>query len=163
MRKLQKRKSIREEPNLPKAFLFGLGAAVISCIIWFVAVAGTHFQFGIIAVIAGFFIGKATIYGAGYKSSGKIQAIAIILTLLSMIISEYLINIYFLNQEIMSYNGEQLYTYINSPKLMGYIVYDSLIYDPLTLIFWAIALYEAYYLTRTMAPDKLIKETIEGG
>ena len=160
MRKLKKRKSVSEEPNLPKAFLFGLCAAVISCIIWFAAVAGTHWQFGIIAVVVGFFVGKATIYGAGYKSSGKIQAIAIILTLLTMIVSEYLISIYFINQE--STSGEEFFSYVQPPGFIAYRVYDSLIYDPLTLIFWAIALYEAYALTKVTAPDKLLKETIEG-
>ena len=159
--KKSKRKNVSEEPNLPKAFLFGLGAAIISCIVWFIAVSLTHWQIGIIAVAVGFFVGKATIYGAGYKSSVKIQAIAIILTLLTMLVSQYFISIYFLNQEIKNYNGKSFYSYFDSPSLMGYIVYDSLKSDLLTLVFWAIALYEAYTLTKAMTPDNLIKETIE--
>ena len=78
-----------------------------------------------------------------------------------MIISEYLVNIYFINQDISSYKGEEFFSYLQPPGYMIYLVYDSLIYNPLTLIFWAIALYEAYALTKTAAPDRLIKETIE--
>jgi hypothetical protein len=63
-----------------RAFLFGLGAAIVGGGIWYAIQESTGWQIGLIAVLVGWMIGKAVNRGSNGKGGWKYQAMAIVLT-----------------------------------------------------------------------------------
>lgn len=63
-----------------RAFVFGLGAAIVGGGIWYAIQESTGWQVGIIAVLVGWMIGKAVNRGSNGKGGWKYQAMAIVLT-----------------------------------------------------------------------------------
>jgi len=132
-----------EGPNLPGAVLLGLGAAVISCLIWYGIVVVTNYQLGIIAVGVGWLVALAVIFGSGKKRGPKLQAISVVITLLAMVASEYLIVRHFLVEALSEegYTGFKLLLPVGD---MLTLVVEGVKADLLTLVFWAIALWQAF-------------------
>ncbi len=75
---------LRTAGNLPKAFLYGLGAAVLGSLIFYAVSAITGYQIGLIAVLVGWLVGKAVRKGSGSLGGRRYQIIAVILTYLSV-------------------------------------------------------------------------------
>ena len=134
-----------EGPNLLGAALFGLGAAVIGCLVWYGVVVVTNYQLGIIAVGIGWLVAQAVILGSGRKRGPALQAISVVITLLAMVASEYLIVRHFLVEALTEegYTGFRLLLPLGD---MLTIVVEGIKADLLTLLFWAIALWEAFIL-----------------
>lgn len=63
-----------------RAFVFGLGAAIVGGGIWYAIQESTGWQIGLIAVLVGWMIGKAVNRGSNGKGGWKYQAMAIVLT-----------------------------------------------------------------------------------
>src|SRR5687768_5772530 len=63
-----------------RAFVFGLGAALVGGGIWYAIQESTGWQIGLIAVLVGWMIGKAVNHGSNGKGGWKYQAMAIVLT-----------------------------------------------------------------------------------
>lgn len=63
-----------------RAFVFGLGAAIVGGGIWYAIQESTGWQVGLIAVLVGWMIGKAVNRGSNGKGGWKYQAMAIVLT-----------------------------------------------------------------------------------
>jgi len=155
----KKKKQIMPRVNpVLGAVLLGSGAAFISMLIWYVTVVLTRWQIGIMAVAVGFLIGKAVVIGAGYKKGRKFQFIGFALTLISMFISEYMIERYYMSEVITEIAGLNL----PLPLLVASFIpmtFRSLIDDPLTLLFWGIALWEAFKIPedRSINPSDIKK------
>jgi hypothetical protein len=132
-----------ENPNLLGALALGLSAAVISALVWYLLVALTHYQIGFVAVGVGFLIGVAVRFGAGGQRGIALQLASVAITLLAMGTSEYLIVRHFAAQAL----AEEGYTSIPLVLpigLMLMLVVESIKSDPLTLLFWGIAAWEAF-------------------
>lgn len=140
-------KDERENPNMGGAILLGLGAAIISSILWYTIVVLTNYQLGIVAIAVGWLVAQAVMWGAGGKRGPRLQVLSVVITALAMVMSEYLIVHHFTAQAL----AQQGYTDI--PLLlpvtaMFTLVVEGVKADPATLLFWGIALFEGYTLPK---------------
>jgi hypothetical protein len=122
--------------------LAGLVAAVLATAVWYGVVAVTQYQVGLVAIAVGFIVGYGVVLGANRRGSIVLVAISVVLTLLALVISEYLIVAHFVGQELAA-EGVTL-ELIQPPDFVVSVVMDSVQADPLTLVFWAIALFQAF-------------------
>lgn len=146
-------------PNAPASsrdiaggLLVGLVAAVVASALWYGVVVITDYQVGIVAIAVGFLVGQGVVLGAGRRGHVALVAISVLLTFLALAISEYLVVMHVLEQEFMA-PGESL-DRIQPIGLVVEIVTDSLQADPLTLLFWGIALFQAFVI-----PARLLRRS----
>jgi hypothetical protein len=135
-----------EKPD-PLDLLFALftsfGAALISAFLWYGLVVITHRQIGYAAIAVGWIVAQATIFGARQKQGCLIQLISVLSTGFAMLLSEYLIVRYVVVQSLTAKG------YTNIPLFMPLDVTIESIgigisNSPITLLFWGIALWEAF-------------------
>ncbi len=122
--------------------LAGLVAAVLASAVWYGVVAVSQYQVGLVAIAVGFIVGYGVVLGANRRGSVVLVAISVVLTLLALVVSEYLIVAHFVGQELAA-EGVTI-ELIQPPDFIVSVVMDSLQSDPLTLAFWAIALFQAF-------------------
>ncbi|MFN7997857.1 MAG: hypothetical protein U0Q18_29830 [Bryobacteraceae bacterium] len=67
-----------------RAFLYGLGAAVLGSVVFYAVSALTGYQFGLIAVVVGWAVGKAVRKGSGSFGGRRFQVLAVLLTYASI-------------------------------------------------------------------------------
>lgn len=145
-----------EEPNVLFGVIVSIVVALVSSVVWFAAVVITNYQLGIVAVVVGFIMGFCVLKATGGRTSRSLQLTAVAITLLAMVLSQYLIVNHFINR-YLDEEGEGGYLpLLLSPAAMAGIVYDSVVADPLTLLFWGIAVYEVY---RRLEPKKIAQQT----
>jgi len=141
------------------AIILGILAAIISSLIWFGLVVLTEWQVEIIAVLIGVLIGKAVLIGSGNKGGAYFQVISIILTVVSMFFSEYLISWFSSYKYYLEKGIGTLHLFLPLPTIAE-MVKDSLYNNPLTLVFFGIAIWEAYKIPISMKkePEKVIRK-----
>ena len=123
-------------------FVGGLVAAALATAVWYGVVAATQYQIGLVAIAVGFIVGYGVLLGANRRGSVVLVPISVILTLLALVISEYLIVAHFVSQALAA-EGQTI-NLVQPPDVVISVVIDSLQSDPLTLAFWAIALFQAF-------------------
>lgn len=123
-------------------FVGGLVAAAMATAVWYGVVVATQYQIGLVAIAVGFIVGYGVVLGANRRGSVVLVPISVILTLLALVISEYLIVAHFVSQEFAA-EGLTI-ELLQPPDFVISVVVDSLQADPLTLAFWAIALFQAF-------------------
>lgn len=127
------------------ALLLGVGAAVVSSLLWYAVVLLTNYQLGIVAIAVGWLVAHAVMRGAGGKRGPRLQVVSVVITALAMAMSEYLMVHHFTAQAL----AQQGYTDIPlllPVEAMFTLVVEGIKADPATLLFWGIALWEAYAL-----------------
>lgn len=70
--------------RLGLATLYGIGAAIVGAIIWYVIRRVTHYEIGYIAILVGFMVGKAVRKGSGNRGGRAYQVLALVLTYCSI-------------------------------------------------------------------------------
>jgi len=120
----------------------GLVAAILAIVVWYAVVTISQYQLGIVAIVVGFLIGQGVLLGASRRGSPVLIGISVALTLLALVISEYLIVVHFVNEELAA-QGAAI-DLLQPPGLMAEVVVESVKADPLTLAFWGIALFQAF-------------------
>jgi len=131
-----------ENPNLILAALAGLGAAAVGALVWYGVVAITNYQLGIIAAGIGWLVGMAVVFGAGRKRGVALQAISVIITVVALVISEYLIVLYLTNQALAEQGLPGLPLFLPLDTMFEGVV-EGIKADLLTLAFWGIAILAA--------------------
>jgi len=86
------------KPNIPKAFLVGLGAAAVAGLIWYLFVTLTGWEIGIIAILMGWLVGQGVVWGSGHKRGTPLQWMSVLLTIVAIFFSEYLIFNHFFHE-----------------------------------------------------------------
>jgi len=136
-----------QNANVVNAFALALGAALVSALVWYGIVVATEYQLGIVAIGVGWLVAQAAVLGAGRRRGTSVQWISVLATLLAMLLSQYLIIWHFVNLALPKegYGSLPLFMPVNLAfKMIGVSIQD----DPLTLVFWAIALWEAFIIPR---------------
>lgn len=123
--------------------VLGFIAAIATAVIWYLLVVLTKWQFGLLAMLVGFVVGQAVLYGSGRKGSLKLQIISAVLTLFGMALGEYLITRHFASLYFISQGYSALPLFLHPYSMLSLII-AGLKSDPLTLLFWAIALWYAF-------------------
>lgn len=67
-------------PNLSKAFVAGLGAALVGAAIYYAVLAATNFNLSIIAILVGYMVGRAVRWGSRNIGGVPYQVLAVVLT-----------------------------------------------------------------------------------
>jgi hypothetical protein len=144
------------QPRLPASpndilggLLAGIVAAVLATAMWYAVVVVSHYQLGIVAIVVGFLVGQAVVLGAGRRGSVVLVGTSVVLTLLALVISEYLIIANFVSQQLAP--GEMIEV-IQPPAFVLEVVIESVKTEPLTLAFWAIALFQAFAIPARHLP-----------
>lgn len=138
-------------PNIPLAFMAGLGGATVAGLIWYFFVTLTGWQVGIISILMGWVVGQSVVWGAGRKRGTPLQWLSVLLTVIAIIFSEYLIFNHFFHEE--GFVG-------NLPIGVFFEVYAAYFGEGtgfLDILFFGIALWQAYATPR---PRKLKGEVV---
>lgn len=134
-----------EEANLMGALLMGLGAALISSLIWYAVVVVTDYELGIIAIAVGWLVAQAVMLGAGRKRGRRLQGLSLVITVVAMAFSEYLIVRHFIVQALAKEGFTEFRLLLPLGDMLAVIV-EGIKASPLTLLFWGIAVWEAFTL-----------------
>jgi hypothetical protein len=132
-----------ENPNLIFAVLAGLAAAVVGVLVWYGVVVITNYQLGFIAVGVGWLVAMAVVFGSGRKRGLSLQAISVTITLVALVISEYLIVRYSLSEYLAEQGFSEVALFLPLGAMLDLVV-ASIRANLFTLIFWAIALWAAF-------------------
>lgn len=129
-----------EDVNTPGGLLLGLCAALASAMAWYLVSVKIQAQFGILAVGVGWLVAQAVMFGAGRKRGRALQIISLVIALLTMVLSRYLV----LREYAMRELGDlPLFLPLDTA---ANLLFDSLKTNPVILLFWAIAMWEAFVL-----------------
>ena len=131
--------------GFPRAALAGLGAAVVGAAIYVAVMSATGINFGLVAILVGYLVGKAVNWGSSGRGGWPYQALAVALTYLA-IVSTY----------IPLYLQAQAADPAHSPMTAGLaVLMIAAVLAPFTggtsivgAIIIAIGLYEAWKLNR---------------
>jgi len=132
-----------QNANLVLAVLAGLAAAAAGALVWYGVVVITNYQMGLIAAGMGWLVGMAVVFGSGRKRGPALQAISVIITLVGLVITQWLILRHFV-VEILAEQGFSGIPLFMPLGAMLELVVEGMKEDLLTLIFWAIALWAAF-------------------
>jgi hypothetical protein len=132
-----------ENPNLILAVLAGLAAAVAGVLVWYGVVVITKYQLGFIAVGVGWLVAMAVVFGSGRMRGPALQAISIAITLVALVMSEYLIVRYALTEFLAEQGFTEVALFLPLGAMLELVV-ASIQENLFTLIFWAIALWAAF-------------------
>jgi hypothetical protein len=134
-----------QDPRLGTGILVGVGAALIASLVWYAVVVGTQYEVGFVAIGVGWLVAQAVMVGAGRKRGASLQLVSVGITLLAMTIGEYFILHHFLVLALAEKGMEDVPLLLPLSAAAD-LVGSGLLDDPLTLIFWAIAIYAAFRL-----------------
>lgn len=132
-----------EDRRLGMSVFLGLAAAVISSLLWYGAVVITNYELGIVAVAIGWLVASAVVWGAGGNRGPVYQIIAVLCIILAMGLSEYLILRHFVAIELAKEGIESVPLFMPL-KVIIELIWLGIKESPLTVVFWAIAVFEGY-------------------
>jgi hypothetical protein len=131
-------------PSLAGGLLGGLVAAIGATALWYGVVVVTQWHVGLVAIVVGWLVARGVLFGAEGRGSIPLVAASALFTLLALGVSEYLIVYHFITQELQALGvAAGSIELLQPPGLVVEIVVESVSADPLTLAFWAIALFQA--------------------
>jgi hypothetical protein len=135
--------------NIGLAVLGALTGAFVAGLVWWGIVATTRTQVTFVAIGVGWVVAQAVLLGCQQRNRLPLQAIAAVFTLASLAASEYFIQRTLAIKEL----GDTLGS-VRIPLWDGFgtavdIVRESLKEDPLTGLFWIVAVIAAIVVTGT--------------
>jgi hypothetical protein len=129
--------------NLVGGVIGGVAGAMIATLLWFGFVVLTRFEVGLVAIAVGAIVGYGVVLGAGGRASFALIPISLALTLVALLASEYLI-VLRIGNEVAAQFGQTLDSAISTDPVT--LIRLGIEGDPLSLVFWAIALFEAFVI-----------------
>ena len=134
---------LRSAQNLPLAVIAGIAAAVIGACLWAAATVMTHMQLGIVAVGIGLFIGYA-IRETGKGIDDSFRYLGAGCALFGCALGTVLSDLAFLAE----YKGMPVTDVFRSASVPLLQKLVPAFFHPMDLLFYAIAIYEAYKVSR---------------
>ena len=145
--------------DLAGGIIGGAIGAVLATALWYGVVTVTHWQIGWVAVAVGFVVAQGVVLGAGRHPSIMLVPVSLVFTLAPLVVSEYFIARFLINEGLVEFQALMGTTEFDGLE-MDYaaflawfrtatpidIVRSSIEGDPLTLVFWAIAGWEAFII-----------------
>ena len=142
-------KAETENPNMMMAAVMGGAASIVAGILWFLLSVLTGYQIGYVAIGVGFLIGYAVIWGSGKKRGASLQILSSGITVLTLLVSQYAIAIYYLRKYLLDhkadfpgYNGQLFLVSPFDPDMLRNM------FSPMGLVIWAVGIYFAYSLPK---------------
>jgi hypothetical protein len=123
------------------------GAAGVAA--WWAFTVATKVAFGLIAVAIGFLVGLGTVKFAGGKRSAGLQAISVVVALVSFLVATYLVNMTFINRQLADSHDLLRLTFPPHSITMFFKVISAG-FGVMDCVFLAIVLYEAWKIPRPL-------------
>jgi len=136
--------------DMPRALLYGLVAGALGAAIWFAIVVVTNYEIGLLAVIIGALVGTGVVIGSGRKHNLRLQLLSVTITLAAMAFAEYFIVRHFVVEYLVeqgSASSADVPLLFPLDLAFGFIA-AAIQDDPLTLVFWGIAVWTAFRVPR---------------
>ncbi len=128
------------------ALLGGIAGALA----WWGFTVLTHIAFGLFAVAIGFLVGQGTVRFSGGKRTAGLQALSVVVALLSYVAATYLVNMTFINQALAK-QGETFRVGF-PPQSLGLLLRVVTIeFGLMDLVFLAIVVWEAWKIPRAIS------------
>jgi hypothetical protein len=140
------RREQTEGANMVGALVYGLVAGAIGAAIWFAIVVVTNYQVGLLAVIIGALVGTGVMIGSGRKRNMRLQLLSVVLTLAAMAGAEYFIVRHFVVEYLVQQgtaSAADVPLFFPLDLAWEFVV-AAVQDDPLTLVFWGIAVWTAF-------------------
>ncbi|HBD94849.1 MAG TPA: hypothetical protein DC057_11825 [Spirochaetia bacterium] len=143
-----------ENSNYFGAISLGLLAGVIAGVAWYLITTITERQIGYISIGVGFIIGYGVLFGSGKKRGFNLQIISAVITLITLLCSEYFIALHFIRKYFLSNKTE-------FPNYDGHFFFLSpfnedivnSIFSPIGVLIWCIGIYFAFSMTKSRAKN----------
>lgn len=148
-----------QHPNIVLAVAFAIAAALLTAFLWYQVVVLTGMQLGIVAIGVGWLIARAVIYASGNKRGPALQWISTAATLFAMLVAEYLIMRHYLGMALAEEGFTGQLPLFLPIGLIGLLLKDGLGAEPITLLFWVIAMWEGYSLPRARSLRRVLPQT----
>jgi hypothetical protein len=129
-----------------KALVLGLGAAAAGWAVYFAILKLFEFEFGLIAILVGFIVGKAVSNGSGGRGGWLPQALAIGLTYLAIVCTYVPLIADSMRSEDPSAAGAALYVVASVIAVL--YPFLSVTESPMGLVIVAVGLYQAWKLNK---------------
>ena len=128
-----------------RAGVFGLAAAVAGAVLYTGVVILTGYDIGLVATFLGAGVGFAVVAGHAQLANGWARALSVLITMFSLLLSSYLI--------LWLYDGEGFNPAPISVGEAATNVWDSMVEEPIGLLFWGIALVSAVGIVGNEDPE----------
>lgn len=129
--------------NFFGALLLGGAVGILGGLIWYAVVVLTHTQIGYLAVGVGFLVGVGVVYGAGRKRGLPLQLVSAGITLGAMALGEYFTVRHFIVERLRE-QGHRHFPLLYPLEDVIEFIQAGIRNDPLTLLFWLVALGVAF-------------------
>jgi hypothetical protein len=127
--------------SVGRGLAFGAVTAVLAAALWTVVVLVSNWQLGIVAIAVGLLVAGAVRFGSGHRPGALTRGGAMALTLLAMILAHLVITRDLVLNHHAAQSGEAVAPL--AEVLSGSV--DSLLAQPLTVVFWVIAVFNAWW------------------
>lgn len=136
--------------NYTGALLGGLVGGLVGSIAWWGFTVVSGWEVGLIAILIGVAVGKGIVIASGGKRAQTLQIMAVVITAVSYFLAKYWTTRTLVLREDASGVAAKFFPVIPSPAKL--IEVTQLTFEAFTLLFLAIALWQAWKIT---APVKL--------
>ena len=150
------------DPAMVRALVYGLAGGLVGAAIWYAIVAVTKWELGLVAVVVGYLVGTGVVLGSGGKHGPRLQVLSVVITLAAMTVAEYLIVRQFAVSYIETTYGRDAAATVPVllPLDMAWDFITAGIQDnPMTLLFWGIALWTAFRVPRLLPVTRVATAT----
>jgi len=139
--------------NYPLAALGAILGGTVGALAWWGLTVLTRTGFGLVAVVIGLLVGLGTVFFARGKRSVGLQALSLLIGVLSFLIAVYLVNMTFLNQ-LLAQRGESARVAFPPTSLETFYKVVAINFGIMKVAFLGVIAYLAWVIPR---PVKLPK------
>jgi hypothetical protein len=137
-----------QDINYPMAIIGAAMGAAIGALVWWGFTVLTKIEFGLVAVVIGFTVGKGILLATGGKRSKGLQILSVLVSGVAYFYANYLVSRTFILNEHPDYASALSLV----PDPMVFIEISRLSFGLFTVVFLAFVIYEAW---RLVAPIRL--------
>ena len=133
--------------NLPLAIVLGIAAGAAAALAWYAVIAFTQFQVGAIVIGVGWLVGQAVVLGSGRKRGGALPWISVAIAACAVALGQTMITRHLYVQSLAGQGAAQVPLLPPLEPALR-LSLESMRAEPLMLLFWGIAIWEAYIIPR---------------
>jgi len=132
--------------NYTMAVVGGLLGGFLGALVWWGFTVTTNIAFGLVAVLIGIAVGKGVVILSGNKRAVSLQAISIVISILSYVMAIYWVNRSFIHKAYAEQGEQVALPFIPDPNLLLEVVrLDIGIFE---VVFLGIIIWEAWKIPR---------------
>jgi hypothetical protein len=140
---------LSKDVNYPLAVIGAVLGGVVGTLIWWGFTIATNIAFGLVAVAIGFLVGHGAMRFAGGKRTTGLQVLAILVATISFFAATYLVNMTFINQELVK-RGEAWRIPFPPSNLQVFYRVVAAGFGLMDVVFLAIVVWQAWAIPRPL-------------